>query len=98
MDKQTLEHISELSRIHLTDEELEKFTPQMQTILDSAKQLQAINTDGIQPMKRHIQFSDLREDIPSECLEQKDVLSNAKHVENGCIKVYGKIFGGIEEN
>ncbi len=98
MDKQTLKHIAQLSRISLTDEELEKFTPQMQTILDSAKELQKVDTKNINPMKRHVSFSTLREDIPSECLTQQQVLKNAKYTENGCVKVYGKIFGSIEES
>ncbi|KKP63790.1 MAG: Aspartyl/glutamyl-tRNA(Asn/Gln) amidotransferase subunit C [candidate division WS6 bacterium GW2011_GWE1_34_7] len=98
MDKQTLKHIAELSRINLTDQELEKFTPQMETILDSAKQLQKIDTKGVSPMKRHVPFSDLREDIPQKSLTQEDVLKNAKYKENGHIKVYGKIFGSIEES
>ncbi len=98
MDKQTLKHIAELSRINLTDEELEKFTPQMQTILDSAKQLQDIDTTGVQPMKKHIPFTHLRDDSVKESLPQEDVISNAKHTEGGYIKVYGRIFGGIEES
>ena len=98
MDKDTLKHIAELSRISLTDKELEKFTPQMQTILDSAKALQKIDTKGVKPMKRHIPFSQLREDIYSESLTQEEVLKNAKHSEDGYVKVYGKIFGSIEES
>ncbi len=98
MDKKTLNHIAELSRINLSDEELEKFTPQMQTILESAKQLQDVNTDSVQPMKRHVSFSDLREDVAETSLTQEEVLSNAKYKENGHVKVYGKIFGAIEES
>lgn len=98
MDKQTLKHIGELSRIKLSDEELEKFTPQMQTILESAKQLQEVDTKDVQPMKRHLPFQELRNDLPSQSLTQEEVLSNAKYKERGCVKVYGKIFGGIEES
>ena len=98
MDKKTLKHIAELSRIQLSDEELEKFTPQMETILDSAKQLQEVDTTNVQPMKRHIPFCDLRDDIVEESLTQKDVLLNAKYTEKGHVKVYGKIFGAIEES
>ena len=98
MDKQTLKHIADLSRISLTDKELEKFTPQMQTILDSAKELQEINTENIQPMKRHFPFSKLREDNPLESLTQQEVLKNAKHTENGYVKVFGKIFDGEQES
>jgi len=98
MDKDTLKHIAELSRINLTDEELEKFTPQMQTILDSAKHLQEVDTSNVQPMKKHVSFNDLRDDTPEISLTQNQVLSNAKYKENGHIKVYGKIFGAIEES
>ncbi|OGC36134.1 hypothetical protein A2436_01665 [candidate division WS6 bacterium RIFOXYC1_FULL_33_9] len=98
MDKNTLKHIAELSRINLTDEELEKFTPQMQTILDSAKELQKIDTKGINPMKKHIPFTALREDVIENSLSQEEVFRNAKHKENGYVKVYGKIFGAIEES
>ncbi len=98
MDRKTLKHIAQLSRISLNDKELEEFTPQMQTILDSAKILQETNTKGVQPMKRHIPFSQLREDIPSLSLTQKEVLKNAKYSESGYVKVFGKVFEGEAES
>lgn len=93
-----VKHTAELSRISLTQEELNKFTPQMETIIDSVTVLQDVNTDGVQPMKAHVKFEDLREDTPLEPLKQEDVLKNAKHKENGFVKVYGKVFGDIEES
>ena len=93
-----IKHTAELSRITLTEEELKKFTPQMEQILDSVKVLQDIDTKNIQPMKQHLPFSELRNDITEKSMKQEDVLSNVKHIENGMIKVYGKVFGGIEES
>jgi aspartyl-tRNA(Asn)/glutamyl-tRNA(Gln) amidotransferase subunit C len=98
INKKFVKHIAELSRINLKDSELEKFTPQMKTILDSVPVLQELDTTGVQPMKKHIPFSNLREDIAGESLSQSDVLVNAKHSENGLVKVYGKVFGDIEES
>jgi len=98
MSKMDIKHTAELSRIKLTKEELEKFTPQMEQILDSVKVLQDIDTKGVQPMKKHLPFSELREDIAEESMKQKDILSNVKHIENGMVKVYGEVFGGIEES
>jgi len=98
MDKKTLEHIAKLSRINLSQQELEKFTPQMETILDSAKLLQTVDTQSVNPMKRHIPFSELREDTPLESLKQEEVLKNAKYKEKGFVKVFGKIFGSPEES
>jgi len=93
-----IKHIAKLSRLSLTKEEEEKFTPQMKTILESASVLQEVDTSKVQPMKARIPFKELREDIPKVSLKQDEVLKNAPHSENGYIKVYGEIFGGIEES
>mgnify|MGYP002683414553 FL=1 len=93
-----VKHIADLSRIALTQKELDKFTPQMETILQSASELKNVDTDNMAPMKKHIPFSDLRDDIPTPSLTQGEVLKNAKHTEKGYVKVYGKIFGDIEES
>lgn len=95
--KVDVKHIAELSRISLTDEELKKFTPQMETILESVKVLNDIDTTDVEPMKGHIDLKDLREDIPGECLTQEEVLKNAKYKEKGCVKVYGRVFGEVQE-
>lgn len=93
-----VKHIAELSRISLTQTELDKFTPQMETILQSASILTNIDTKDVVPLKKHVSFSDLREDIPTPSLSQEEVLKNAKYTENGYVKVFGKVFGNIEEN
>jgi aspartyl-tRNA(Asn)/glutamyl-tRNA(Gln) amidotransferase subunit C len=93
-----IKHIAELSRISLTDKELEKFTPQMKTILESVTVLQDVDTSKVQAMKKRIGFEDLREDVAKEGLKQEEVIKNAPHSENGYVKVYGELFGGIEES
>ena len=93
-----LKHIAELSRIRLSKEELEKFTPQMKTILNSANELEEINTNSKQAMKKHVPFSALREDEAGNCLTQEEVLKNANYKELGFVKVYGKVFGDMEES
>jgi aspartyl-tRNA(Asn)/glutamyl-tRNA(Gln) amidotransferase subunit C len=98
IDMPFIKHIGELSKIKLSKEELEKFTPQMKTILNAANDVQEVNTEGKQPMKRHVPFSTLREDEVGNTLSQEDVLKNANHKELGFVKVYGKVFGSIEES
>jgi aspartyl-tRNA(Asn)/glutamyl-tRNA(Gln) amidotransferase subunit C len=93
-----IKHIAKLSRLSLTKKEEEKFTPQMETILESASVLQEVDTSKVQPMKARIPFGELREDTPEKSLKQEEVLKNAPHSENGHVKVYGEIFGGIEES
>jgi aspartyl/glutamyl-tRNA(Asn/Gln) amidotransferase C subunit len=70
----------------------------MKTILNAANDVQEVNTEGKQPMKRHVPFSTLREDEVGDTLSQEDVLKNANHEELGFVKVYGKVFGSIEES
>ena len=96
--KDFVKHIAELSRIKLTDKEVDKFTPQMKTILESVDVLKEVDTTGVQPMKSHVPFSEVREDEPKETFTQEDVLKNAKHTEAGKVKVYGAVFGTIEES
>lgn len=98
IDMPFIKHIAELSRIKLSEKELKKFTPQMKTILDAAKEVQEVNTEGKQPMKRHVPFSTLRDDEVRETLTQEEVLKNANYKESGFIKVYGKVFGDVEES
>ena len=93
-----VKHIADLSRITLSDEELKQFTPQMETILESVDILKTVNTDSVQPMKKHIPLGELRDDLPREGLKQEEVLKNAKYTEQGYVKIYGKIFGDIEES
>lgn len=93
-----VKHIAQLSRISLSDEELKKFTPQMETILDSVGVLKEVNTKDIEPMKGHVKLENLREDVPDQSLSQENVLRNATYKENGCVKVYGKIFGENQES
>jgi aspartyl-tRNA(Asn)/glutamyl-tRNA(Gln) amidotransferase subunit C len=92
MKKEDLKHISKLSRIKLTDEELEKFTPQMETILESVKTLDEIDVSKVKVKSlRRVQLKDLREDEPKPSLTQKEALANAPFTENGQVKVYGSL-------
>ncbi len=92
IDINFLKHMAKLSRIKLSQKELEKFTPQMKTILESVDVLQEVDTAGIKPMKKRVSFSDLREDIATISLTQEEVLRNANHTEMNLVKIYGKIF------
>lgn len=93
-----LKHIAKLSRISLSNEELKKFTPQMESILDSVDVLKEVDTTNVEPMKGHVAMKDLRDDVSEKGLTQEEVLRNAKYKEKGCVKVYGKIFGDTQES
>jgi len=83
-----VEHIAELAKLSLTDEEREKFGEQLSAILKYAEVLQRLDTEAIPPTAtvlplRNVMVAD--EVRPS--FSREDVLANAPRAENGCFKV-----------
>ncbi|HVX93205.1 MAG TPA: Asp-tRNA(Asn)/Glu-tRNA(Gln) amidotransferase subunit GatC [Candidatus Dojkabacteria bacterium] len=92
MKKEELKHLAHISRIKLTEQELEKFTPQMQSILESAQQVQDAVAKANRPSaNRMVMLKDLRDDIIKPSLTQSDALLNAPFTELGFVKVYGEL-------
>ena len=63
IDRKLLERLTEISRLELTDEELEKFTDQLRVILDAFREIDEVDTDGIEPSFHPLEIKNiLRED------------------------------------
>ena len=93
-DKKTLIKFAKLSKIMLTEAELEKYTPQMQSILDSVKTLEEIDLSKVVLKPRNsIKLAKLRDDIAKPSQVLKDSVKNAPFSENGYVKVWGSTFG-----
>ena len=50
MDFTEIDHLLKLARIELSSQEKEKIALDLENILDYVKQLQKLNTDGVEPM------------------------------------------------
>ena len=58
-----LKHIARLSRLHLSNEELEFFKTQVSQILSFVDQLKEVNVDGVEPTSHPLSLSNVfRED------------------------------------
>jgi aspartyl-tRNA(Asn)/glutamyl-tRNA(Gln) amidotransferase subunit C len=83
-----VEHIAELARLELTDEEKQRFRQQLSEILEYAARLQSIDTSqtaasgAVTPAA-----SRLRPDEPGPSLDLKEVLANAPQSEAGQFRV-----------
>jgi aspartyl-tRNA(Asn)/glutamyl-tRNA(Gln) amidotransferase subunit C len=83
-----VEHIAELAKLSLTDEEKERFREQLSAILEYAEMLQHLDTEAIPPTAtvlplRNVTVADeVRPSFPRE-----DVLANAPETEDSCFKV-----------
>ena len=83
-----VEHIAELARLELTDEEKERFRQQLSEILDYAARLQSIDTSLTLPTASMlVPHSILRPDVPAPSLKVNEVLDNAPQTEDDQFRV-----------
>ena len=76
-----VEHIADLARLQLTDEEKERYRQQLSAILDHVRRLQELDTSGIPPTASVLSdLGLLREDEPLPSLPLEEVLDNAPEV------------------
>ncbi|MEX2160672.1 MAG: Asp-tRNA(Asn)/Glu-tRNA(Gln) amidotransferase subunit GatC [Anaerolineales bacterium] len=81
LTRQDVEHIALLARLHLTEEEKERYRQQLSNILDHIGKLQELDTRAVQPMSSVVvQQSRLRQDEPGPAMPRPDLLSNAPEV------------------
>jgi aspartyl-tRNA(Asn)/glutamyl-tRNA(Gln) amidotransferase subunit C len=83
-----VEHIADLARLELTDEEKARYREQLSAILDYVAQLRELDTTGIPPTSSVLPpRSTLREDEPRPGLNLDELLRNAPDTEAGQFRV-----------
>ena len=81
-------HLATLSRLALTDEELDRFAGQLDVIIGAVARVQEVAAAGIPPMTHAADLSNVfREDVVTPCLSADVVLSQAPAAEDGRFKV-----------
>jgi len=86
--KETIEHISKLALLDLSEEEKEQFSKQIGDILNYFKKLDDLDTSNVEPMIHPIDGlkNVFREDIPWKSLTNEEALKNAEHKKDGYFK------------
>lgn len=83
-----VEHIAELAKLGLTEEEKERFQEQLSAILEHFEMLQQLDTEAIPPTATVLPLRNvMRPDEVGPSLPPEDVLANAPAVEEDCFKV-----------
>ncbi len=86
-------HVAHLARLRLSDEELRRFTSQLSAVLDHAKDVEALQLEGVEPMAHPLPLENVtRKDEIHEMVERDSILAQAPAVEDGRFKV-PKILG-----
>ncbi len=83
-----VEHIAELAKLALTDEEKARFREQLSAILDYAARLQVIDTSDIPPTATVLPLHTvLRDDAARPPMPRDELLENAAEKEDGMFRV-----------
>lgn len=86
--EKTLEHISKLALLNLTDEEKDKFGNQLNEILEYFNKINDLDTSKTKPMTHPVEGlkNVFREDIPWKSLSKEEALKNAQNTKDGFFK------------
>ncbi len=89
INKNTVEYISELSRLKLGQEELETFEEQLSTVLDYVAQLDEVDTGDIEPTSHVVRTMKnvFREDRPEASLSADEALRSSPDRKDTFFKV-----------
>jgi len=83
-----VEHVARLARLALTDDELERFTDQLGSILDHAAAVAALDLGDVTPTAHPLELRNvLRPDEPRPGLARDEVLAEAPATEDGRFRV-----------
>ena len=86
--KDQVRYVAHLSRLALSEQEMDTFAGQLDQILRYVEKLNEVDTSSIEPLVHAIDRKNVfREDVPADSLQRKDVLSNAPQASEGCFKV-----------
>jgi aspartyl-tRNA(Asn)/glutamyl-tRNA(Gln) amidotransferase subunit C len=88
LSREEVQHIAELARLALSDEEESLYQEQLSAILEHFEQLQELDTEAIPPTATVLPLrSVMRADEAKQPLPREDILANAPAPEEGCFKV-----------
>ena len=81
-------HLARLSRLALSDEELDHLAPQLGQIISAVAQVQEVAAEGIPPTSHATGLTNVfRDDAPAPCLTPQEALAGAPEVELQRFKV-----------
>jgi aspartyl-tRNA(Asn)/glutamyl-tRNA(Gln) amidotransferase subunit C len=84
-------YVADLAHLELTEQEVKKFVPQLDAVLEYVQKLNNLDTTGIEPMAQvthgAAENPALREDQAQPCFTQAQALQNAPEPGGGSFKV-----------
>ncbi len=91
LTEKDVRYVAELAHLELSETEVRKFLPQLDSILQYVQKLNELDTQRVEPMAQ-VTFTEAshpawREDLARPGLSRDEPLSNAPESGGGCFKV-----------
>ncbi len=88
IDKEIVKKVANIAKLNLTEEEIEKFSKELEEIEKAFSKIKEVDTEGVEPAFHPIDLENsMREDEPEEGFTEEETFSNTEHRE-------GKYFKG----
>lgn len=83
-DPLDVRYVAHLARLHLTDEEVAVFQPQLEQVLGYVREMEGLNVEGVEPTAHAFPVQNVfRNDEVQPGLDQETVLKNAPQERQG---------------
>ncbi|MEQ8718748.1 MAG: Asp-tRNA(Asn)/Glu-tRNA(Gln) amidotransferase subunit GatC [Acidimicrobiales bacterium] len=81
-------HVARLARLALTDDELDRFTGQLDAVLDHARDVEALDLDDVEPTSHPYRLVNvMRDDVVNSSVDRAEVLAAAPAAEDHQFRV-----------
>lgn len=88
ISKEEIIHIAKLASLNLTEQEIEKYTGDMEEILDLANTINNVNTDGFdETIGANEKYNVFRKDEVVNYNDKEGLLSNAPSQDDGMFRI-----------
>ncbi|MFH1011305.1 MAG: Asp-tRNA(Asn)/Glu-tRNA(Gln) amidotransferase subunit GatC [bacterium] len=76
--REVVDHIAELAKLALSEDERERMTRELSSILAYIDEVMAVDVEGVEPLHHVLDMTNVfREDVPGSCLAREQALRNA---------------------
>ena len=87
ISREEIIHIAKLANLNLTDAEIDKYTNDMEDILNFANTVNNVDTDGVDEAIVTDSYNVFRKDEIKECGNREELLQNAPSQDEGMFRI-----------
>lgn len=88
LSREEVMHVALLARLELSEEEIERYTWELNRVLEHIEKLKELDIEGVEPTSHAVPLSNVfRPDEPGEPLPIEEVLMNAPDSVDGYFRV-----------